>query len=275
MASTPKTMSNRLMTMKFMQRSAAKSAKSEPSTPDGPHSKKVRLSNGRSAPSTPGTPSDHEVLKAVLDEEEKKRQEAVDRAAEKAGETKWVLSFKDPNEASRKPAMNVVQAGFAVIDADDDSDDEGELQPARMTFGGGVKREQKKAPESDDNSDDSAEESDSSELDSDDPTAALIRETKREMAERARESRKAEKRTEENAQRRPKPIDQDMDLANLTSISGGRPGGSGGGGRDFSTMQCFGCGQVGHRKQDCPNGSNDRGRGFMGRGGRGGRNGRR
>lgn len=119
-----------------MQRGAAKAA-SEPSTPNGPPSKRVRLSNGGRAP---GTPSDHEVIQAALAAEEKIRQEAVDKASAKAGETKWVLSFQDPKDGSGAQGLEVVEAGFAVIDADDDSDEE-EARPARMQFGGGVKKD--------------------------------------------------------------------------------------------------------------------------------------
>jgi hypothetical protein len=120
-----------------MQRGAAKAA-SQPSTPTGPpSSKRVRLSNGGH---TPGTPSDHEVIQAALAAEEKIRQEAVDKASEKAGETKWVLSFQDAKTGAGSGQLDVVQAGFAVIDAEDDSDEE-EQRPPRMQFGGGLPKE--------------------------------------------------------------------------------------------------------------------------------------
>lgn len=116
-----------------MQRAAAKSS---PSTPDGPPAKKARLSNG----SAVGT-SDREIIQSGLDAEEAKRQAALDKAAQHAGETKWVLSFKDPLEGKRQDAMNVRQAGFAELDAEDDEEDEEEeIRPIRMQFGGGVKK---------------------------------------------------------------------------------------------------------------------------------------
>jgi hypothetical protein len=75
--------------------------------------------------------------------EEEKRQAALDKAAQHVGETKWVLSFKDPLEGKRQDSMNVRQAGFAEIDADDDSEeDEEETRPIRMQFGGGVKKKE-------------------------------------------------------------------------------------------------------------------------------------
>lgn len=117
-----------------MQRAAAKSS---PSTPNGPPSKKARLSNGASAVGT----SDHDIIQSGLDAEEAKRQAALDKAAQHAGETKWVLSFKDPLEGKRQDAMKVRQAGFAELDAEDeDEDDEEDVKPIRMQFGGGVKK---------------------------------------------------------------------------------------------------------------------------------------
>jgi len=125
----------------FMQRSASKATASSPSTPNGPPSKKMRLSSGYSAPGTPGTP-DHVILQSALEAEEKKRQDALDKAAQHTGETKWVLSFKDPLEGKRKEALQVRHAGFAEIDADGDSEEDEEVQPIRKQFGGGVKRKE-------------------------------------------------------------------------------------------------------------------------------------
>ncbi|KAL5380613.1 hypothetical protein DPSP01_007677 [Paraphaeosphaeria sporulosa] len=257
-SNTPKTMSSRLMTMKFMQRSAAKSVKSEPSTPDGPPQKRMRMSNGGSAASTPGAPSDHEIMQSALAAEEKKREEALARAYAHTGETKWVLNYEDPHAGKRPPMMQVRQAGFAVIDADGDSDEEEEDKPIRMKFGGGVKKKKAVKPDSD-----QAEESgsgsgsgsesgsaSSGELDSDDPAVELIKETKRQVAAKQRHARNAQKAAAVTPVRRSAaPIDEDMDLAGLTSLSGGRPSG----GRDMSKVECFGCGKLGHTKADCPN----------------------
>jgi hypothetical protein len=118
-----------------MQRAAAKSHPSSPSTPNGPPTKKSRLSNGTSAATT----SDYEIIQAAQVAEEEKRQAALDKAAQHVGETKWVLSFKDPLEGKRQDSMNVRQAGFAELDADDDSEEE-ETRPIKMQFGGGVKK---------------------------------------------------------------------------------------------------------------------------------------
>jgi hypothetical protein len=128
-----------------MQRSAAKSTASSPSTPNGPPSKRVRLSSGGSAPGTPGTP-DHEILQTALAAEEKKRQEALDKASQHTGETKWVLSFKDPLDGKRDDSLQVRHTGFAEIDAQGSSEeDEEEVRPIRKQFGGGVKRAEVRA----------------------------------------------------------------------------------------------------------------------------------
>lgn len=125
-----------------MQRSAHKATASTPSTPDGPPSKKARLANGKPAPGTPGTP-DHEILQSALAAEEKKRQEALDKAAQHAGETKWVLSYIDPLAGKRPESLQVRQAGYAEIDAADESeDDEDDVRPIRKQYGGGVRRKE-------------------------------------------------------------------------------------------------------------------------------------
>lgn len=120
-----------------MQRAAAKSSPLSSSTPNGPPAKKARLSNGASGPGI----SDQEIIQSGLDAEEARHQAALDRAAQHAGDTKWVLSFQDPLEGKRQDAMSVRHVGYAEIDAEDDSEeDEEDTRPVRMQFGGGVKR---------------------------------------------------------------------------------------------------------------------------------------
>ncbi|KAJ4344218.1 hypothetical protein N0V95_006258 [Ascochyta clinopodiicola] len=254
---TPKSMSNRLMTMKFMQRSAAKNVASSPTTPNGPASKKVRLSNGGSAA------ADQQILQSALAEEAKKQQEAMDKAAQYTGETKWVLSYKDPLEGKRGDSLNIRQAGFAELDAEDSEDEDDEpAQPIRKQYGGGVKKAEKPTFENAEGSEGETEPSSEDDYDSDDPTAELIRETKREMSTKKHESRKS--LGEASPRGAPRPINEDANLDRLTSLSGGRKPA----GRDMSSMECFKCGQKGHAKADCPN----PGRGSAGRGrGRGGR----
>ncbi|KAF3009474.1 hypothetical protein E8E13_002733 [Curvularia kusanoi] len=208
-------MSNRLMTMKFMQRSAAKNVASSPTaTPNGPASKKVRLSNGGSVA------ADHQILQSALAEEAKKQQEALDKAAQHTGETKWVLSYTDPLEGKRGDALNVRRAGFAELDAEDsDEEDEEEAQPIRRQYGGGVKKADKPTFEKAEVSEGETESSSEDDYDSDDPAGELIRETKREMSSKKRESRKSE--GDAASRTTPRRINEDANLDRLTSLSGG------------------------------------------------------
>lgn len=237
-----------------MQR-GSKASPSSPATPDGPPSaKRVRLSNGTSAPGTPATP---EALQSPL------TMDGITLAGEHSGETKWVLSVQEPNTNTSAQGLHVAYAGFATIDAEDaESGEEEDLKPAKMVFGGGVKNKKAAKTEyttTNDSEHDSSEESDSEEssYDSDDPAAELIRETKNSYAQE-RESRRLRKAAAKDPTipkgpaKQPKQtlIHEDADLKGLTSLSGGRPGG--GGGRGLANMECYSCGQKGHKKQDCP-----------------------
>jgi hypothetical protein len=95
--------------------------------------------------------------------------------------------------------------------------------------------------------------SSSEEYDSDDPTAALIRETKREVAAERRKSRDT-RQGDDSPRGAP---NGDASLHGLQSLSGDH------GKRDMSNIECFKCGQRGHLQSECPKprGSAGRGRG--------------
>lgn len=125
--STPKTMSSRLMTMKFMQRGAAAAAAagtpeaaSSPATPrseDG-SAKRRKFSHTSSVASSPATPLyDQKAIRAAIEEEEKKREAAIEKRAAELGDSHWVLEGAAalPKSGSR-PLLNVVQVGFSQID---------------------------------------------------------------------------------------------------------------------------------------------------------------
>lgn len=99
-----------------MQRAAACSSISSPQTPDLPSAKRQKYSN---APS-PATPSaDLQAIQAALAAEEAKRSKAIERQAAEAGETKWVLSFRDEEGAVNSHAagaMRVVTNSYTDID---------------------------------------------------------------------------------------------------------------------------------------------------------------
>ena len=115
-----------------MQRAANASSPSSPASTSGPPSKKPRLSNGSSHPSSQtSTPikhesgsqsSDRQAVQAALEEQERIRQQALDRAAADAGEVKWVLSFQEEpkniteNMHNKGKRLRVVKKSYAEID---------------------------------------------------------------------------------------------------------------------------------------------------------------
>lgn len=97
-----------------MQRAAAAaSPSSSPSTPNERPSKKQRLSNG-SAIATPS--SEARAIEEALAAEELKRQQAIDRQAAEAGESRWVLSYQDHKPKNAQPPIEIVTAGYGAID---------------------------------------------------------------------------------------------------------------------------------------------------------------
>jgi hypothetical protein len=226
-----------------MQRSAAKAVSNSPaspSTPGGPPSKRVRLSNGTASPATP---SDHEVIRAALEAEEKKREDALEKATQNSSDTKWVLCFQD-NEAQKANAMQVQHVGFGELD-EGNSESEGEIRPSRMSFGGGLRKKKDDARDtakSEEENTSSSGSDDEEDQDSDDPTAALIRETKREQARKEKAANRKRTGTQSHTPSRRK---DDDDLSGLHSLSGGRPSGN------LSQIECHNCGEKGHMQKDC------------------------
>jgi hypothetical protein len=141
----PKSMSSRLLTMKFMQRAAAASSPTSPSSPDEPSSKR-RRTDTNSSPSRINVDAlaDRTAVQAALASEEAKRQAALEKQAAEAGDTRWVLSFEDQKllAASSPLTLRIVQAGFANLDsspseiriAEDDLEDK-PVMVGRRSFG--------------------------------------------------------------------------------------------------------------------------------------------
>ncbi len=118
--SAPKSMSSRLLTMKFMQRAAASSPTNvSPSSPDLPSAKR-RKTDSDASPSRTQVHSfaDRTAVKAALADEEAKRQAALEKQAAESGDTRWVLDFEDQRHTSIPPivTLRVIEAGFAHLD---------------------------------------------------------------------------------------------------------------------------------------------------------------
>ncbi|KAF5018859.1 hypothetical protein F66182_9151 [Fusarium sp. NRRL 66182] len=118
---TPRGVSSRLLTMKFMQRAVA----SENSSPDlNTHSSKKRKTAHSPAIGRLDLNIDQAVIKAALDDQETKRQAALEQHV--GADTRWVLndSFAGSKATgSSKPPLNVVYVGYGDIDSSNDSGD--------------------------------------------------------------------------------------------------------------------------------------------------------
>lgn len=118
-----------------MQRAAASTS---PSTP-GPQAQQPREDSSLETPpskrrrteshtttSVPAAPSDLQRIQVALDEEEAKRQTALDRLAEEAGETKWVLSTvngitrggDEGADGRSGGGLRITNAAFSEIDSE-------------------------------------------------------------------------------------------------------------------------------------------------------------
>jgi hypothetical protein len=103
------------------------------------------MSNGSAYNSSPSTPhSEARAIQEAIASEERKRAEALEREAADRGETKWYLSFREP-QVSESP-LRVVSAGYSALDAgtmktsleEDEEDEAGFRKPivtGRRSFG--------------------------------------------------------------------------------------------------------------------------------------------
>lgn len=144
-AKAPKTMSSKLLTMKFMQRAAAASPLS---TPDQPSPKRHKSTHTSESSFNVDALADQEAVRAALAAEEAKRQAALEKQAADAGDTRWILNFKEDLKSfstQTKKSFRIVEAGFASIDHslagrhsakyDEDSDLEAPVMIGRRSYG--------------------------------------------------------------------------------------------------------------------------------------------
>jgi hypothetical protein len=121
---TPKGISSRLLTMKFMQRAAASSGSTPGSESEGPSAKKRKL--GQDSPTGYlSVDIDQASVQAALDEREAKRQAALERHA--GGDTHWVLDTHWQKKAAATKAvqpMKVVYVGYGDADSSDEQQDD-------------------------------------------------------------------------------------------------------------------------------------------------------
>ncbi|KAK4190446.1 hypothetical protein QBC35DRAFT_490389 [Podospora australis] len=281
--STPKTMSSRLMTMKFMQRGAAAAAAATPeaASPATPKSEEPSSSKRRkfshapsSVASTPATPLyDQKAIQEALEEEEKKRLAAVEKRAAELGDSHWVLPGVSAKPKS-KP-LNVVQVGFAQIDytgstsaySDNPFEESSALPPQPQFRRFNLKKpEAEKKEKKDDDDSDGSSDADSDDNSDDDNSAEDRKRGGRGQArgrrdtldgsatKRARSSVSLSSKREEERKKAQqlagKRRQKEVKLNQLSSISSS--GAQTFQQRPASNMTCHGCGKVGHKVSECP-----------------------
>ncbi|KAL1959904.1 hypothetical protein VTO42DRAFT_572 [Malbranchea cinnamomea] len=148
-----KTMSSRLLTMKFMQRAAAAGLHSSPSpaTPNRgddstddsvPPAKRRRSDQTGPASLTSGAASsDLQAISAAIKAEEEKRAAAIAKQAAEAGETNWVLEYPSHLAATVAGTKQQQTQAYKVVPMGsyDASDDFGQLEEecdGRRGYGG-------------------------------------------------------------------------------------------------------------------------------------------
>ncbi|ESZ97188.1 hypothetical protein SBOR_2444 [Sclerotinia borealis F-4128] len=252
--SAPKAMSSRLLTMKFMQRAAASSPKNaSPSPLEEPSPKRQRTAQNTPTKLNVDTLADNRAIQAAIEEEEAKKQVALDRAATEAGDTRWVLKFEGRKHLNTPTnSLRVVQAGFANLDLPS-SKKLGHTGDEDNVFGdeNPPMKQQNPDIEFSSSSEEESDNEESADEDSeDDPTGAkeLIKASRQEAIKRLKEERKAKKKAEkaESLELSKKRKKKHVSLNGLTSLSG-----TGGGGPKKSDIKCYTCGEN-HIAKDCP-----------------------
>lgn len=279
-AKAPKTMSSKLLTMKFMQRAAASSPISTPSTPNQLTPTRPNSGDSPSLNVDVQSLADQRAVQAAVAAEEAKRQAALERQAADAGDTRWVLNFKqDINDSSNtfSGALRVIQTGFAAIDHGTDGgailsyiEDESlerptivgrrsygkfnrtvEVWPSRRSYFSATANPKyqklqdptaESSSESESEKDEDNEPEDSSDdNDYQDPTDALVQAARQEAAKKLKAERRAKRKAAEAESRRLAEQRKKKDIKLNTLTS-----------ISNSPITCHKCGERGHVQAKCP-----------------------
>ncbi|KAJ6446344.1 Zinc finger domain-containing protein, CCHC-type [Purpureocillium lavendulum] len=252
---TPKGVSSRLLTMKFMQRAAASASSAGSPDSEVPSSKKRKLehspAHGRINPNI-----DQALIQAALDQEEATRQAALEKHS--STDTHWVLDnswAKTKSARAAKNPLNVVYVGYGDFDSANESGDNEDAADKGRTSTRPPPKAEKKGAEKEESGDDSDEDGseDQSSSDEDGPkrkrrnvqsgASTPTSQARSRSQSRSRQSLESAKAKELRDKRKKKEVR----LNQLTSISGG-----GGTMSSNKSMKCYTCQQVGHKASDCP-----------------------
>ncbi|TQS38789.1 hypothetical protein Golomagni_00696 [Golovinomyces magnicellulatus] len=259
----PKSMSSRLLTMKFMQRAAVPPVVQAPTTDERSPKRRKKESDSTSLRQDVDSFTDQNYMLLAIAEEKKKSLAALDKLAAESGDTRWVLNYKDQECPSSATSLRVVYTGYAGLDGPSSLNvamNEYEEKPTmigRRSFGefNKVLERQKNlrddeglgsGSEGDENAHKNSSESEISASDENDPTSRLIKNTRRELATKSKAELKA-KNNDTNrdvGQRSKKRRQTEVSLNHLTSLSGRQEI------SPRAQIECYLCGGP-HRKVDC------------------------
>ncbi|KJZ78998.1 hypothetical protein HIM_01771 [Hirsutella minnesotensis 3608] len=254
---TPRGVSSRLLTMKFMQRAAASA--SSAGTPESEGSSKKRRIDRSPVPGKINAHIDHAIIKAALDEQEATRQAALE--IHTSTDTHWTLDNVVTADKTASTPLNVVYVGYADLDSSNESGDNEEAPSkgrtsSRVEKTAAQKKHQKKNESENDDSDSQSSDGskgasrkrkhkhDSGHLES------PLSQTRSRSQSRSGAGQESIKAKEFRDKRKKKEVR----LNKITSISAGG-GDSSFGARRASgggKAECYNCHQVGHRAADCP-----------------------
>ncbi|KAI0105426.1 hypothetical protein GGR51DRAFT_519302 [Nemania sp. FL0031] len=265
----PKTMSSRLLTMKFMQRAAASSpSSSTPSTPpsNDQSTKRRKIAHHLAPQQNVDTLVNQAAIQAAIAEEEKKVESALLRRAEELGDARWVLDIPETTGGrTTQTPLNVIQVGFAQIDSSDAAGNEAETAvtshdsiPALRRYNMDKKKTSKKSQNtSSDASSESDSESDSDASSSEEmpgrqsfgsnPRTTSTEQTPTRKVLKGKRSAEQLKAIQFAEKRRKKEVKLNSPRGAITSISSG----GGPSPRPPVNLTCFKCGQPGHKAIEC------------------------
>ncbi|KAI8963908.1 hypothetical protein F5Y11DRAFT_345984 [Daldinia sp. FL1419] len=272
-----KSMSSRLLTMKFMQRAAASPSSPTPAAPNLDEKSSKRRKVSHSSAKHDNTDSlahiDQAAVQAAIADGERKRQEALVQHAAELGDAHWVLDVPEPTTSSNRgiqTPMNIVQVGFAQIDSHIDSpdaagSDDFDSTDALHTRTPVIRRynmDNKKVPkDSESESDGSSSGSDSDDSSEDDRQGrnsygqkSDIRSGSSRPALKNKRSAEQFKAKQFAEKRRKKEVK--LNSTKTSSASGGPLSISSGGGtsqRQPVDITCHHCGRQGHKAVQCKN----------------------